>query len=300
MENLGGDSHRKIIEELLRGRELANQLRYVLNEGGHNNDDDNGSTKSPLFAEKLVKEVLNTFSNSLLFLNNSTSESLHFQLRDASKSEDSQESNCKSTSVVKQRRGCHKRRKISQTWEKESEIPTEDGHQWRKYGQKLILHAKYPRNYYRCTHKYDQGCRATKQVQRIQEDPPLHKTTYCGQHSCRNMQNPDIIVDSVSPSVSSMLLSFDNSLPSLTKQECPFLSSSFPSSSSVKRECKEEISPPPSSSANYDYLSELTFEDEEEKINLSSTLDSDHVDLIPDMLYDHDFDDVFEPFLGIR
>lgn len=100
MENLG-DGHRKVIEELLRGRELANQLRYVLNEGG--DIDHNGP-------EELVKKVLNTFTNSLLFLNNSSSESHDVQLRETSKSEDSEESNCKSTSVVKQRRGCHKRR----------------------------------------------------------------------------------------------------------------------------------------------------------------------------------------------
>lgn len=112
------------------------------------------------------------------------------------------------------------------------------------------------------------------------------------------MQNPEIIVDSVSPSGSSMFLSFDNSFPTPTKQECPFLSSSFPSSS-VKRECKEEISPPPSSSPN-DYLSDqLTFDDDEEKVNLSSTLDSDHIDVISHMLYDlAEFDNVLGPFLG--
>lgn len=108
MGNLG-DGHRKVIEELLRGRELANQLRYVLNEGG--DIDHNGSpTITTPFAEELVKEVLSTFTNSLLFLNNSSSESHDVQLRETSKSEDSEESNCKSTSVVKQRRGCHKRR----------------------------------------------------------------------------------------------------------------------------------------------------------------------------------------------
>ncbi|TVU01606.1 hypothetical protein EJB05_52932, partial [Eragrostis curvula] len=30
------------------------------------------------------------------------------------------------------------------------EAPVEDGHSWRKYGQKPILGAKYPRSYYRC------------------------------------------------------------------------------------------------------------------------------------------------------
>jgi hypothetical protein len=154
------------------------------------------------------------------------------------------------------------------------------------------------RNYYRCTHKYDQGCKATKQVQKIQEEPLLHKTTYYGHHTCRVIQNPEIIVDSLSPTHhSSMFLSFDNTFPTPTKQDCPFLStSSHPSStsSSVKREkCKEEIvnhppPPPLPSSSHNDYLSGLTFDDSEKHVTLSSTLDShDHLGVnISDILYD--------------
>jgi len=142
------------------------------------------------------------------------------------------------------------------------------------------------RNYYRCTHKHDQGCKATKQVQQIQEDPPLYKTTYYGHHTCRILQSPEIIVDSPSDN-SSMFLSFDNSFPTPAKQDCPFLSSSYPStSSSVKKEdCKEEIVHPPPSN---DYLSGLTFDDPEKDVTLSSTLDShDHLGVnIPDIMYD--------------
>lgn len=283
-ENLAHGSGRgKVIDELRRGRELANQLKNILNESG-DFDDINGSTTP--FAEDLLKEVLTTFTNSLLFLNNNpTSEGSDMQL---TKSEDSLESNCKSTSIVKERRGCYKRRKVSQTWEKESDRPVEDGHQWRKYGQKKILHTDFPRNYYRCTHKHDQGCKATKQVQQIQEDPPLYKTTYYGHHTCRILQSSEIIMDSPCDQ-SSMFLSFDNSFPTPAKQDCPFLSSSYPStsSSSVKREdCKEEIvHPPPSSN---DYLSGLTFDDPEKDVTLSSTLDShDHLGVnIPDIMYD--------------
>ncbi|KAL0450898.1 UNVERIFIED_CONTAM: putative WRKY transcription factor 70 [Sesamum latifolium] len=65
----------------------------------------------------------------------------------------------------------------------------EDGHAWRKYGQKVILNAKHPRNYFRCTHKFDQGCQATKQVQKIEDDPPLFRTTYHAQHTCKNLFN---------------------------------------------------------------------------------------------------------------
>lgn len=46
----------------------------------------------------------------------------------------------------------HVCRRTEQTWEKESEAPIDDGHQWRKYGQKEILNAKFPRYRYICDH----------------------------------------------------------------------------------------------------------------------------------------------------
>lgn len=282
-----GNSRRKAIEELLRGHDCAKQLRSIISESCS----DDGSTTP--FAEQLLKEVLMSFTNSLLFLNNPTSDDVSNVQVNSPKSEDSQESNYKS-STVKERRGCYKRRRTEQTWEKDSEAPIDDGHQWRKYGQKEILNAKFPRNYYRCTHKFDQGCQATKQVQQIQEDPILYKTTYYGHHTCKNL-NPEIILDPMSPSASSKFLSFDNSFPTPSNQECPFLSTPFPST--VKRECKEEV--PPSTSSN-DYLinSDLTFDDSPRHVNLSSTLESEYKSVDIDALYDpSQFDDVFEPFL---
>ncbi|XP_020209514.1 probable WRKY transcription factor 70 [Cajanus cajan] len=76
------------------------------------------------------------------------------------------------------------------------------------------------RNYYRCTHKYDEGCPAIKQVQRIQEDPPLYRTTYYGHHNCKSSLSPQIMLESASSSDSSMFLSFSNTFPS--KEEYPF------------------------------------------------------------------------------
>ncbi|KAI4303409.1 hypothetical protein MLD38_039044 [Melastoma candidum] len=60
----------------------------------------------------------------------------------------------------------------------------EDGFSWRKYGQKQILGAKYPRGYFRCTHRPAQGCLATKQVQRSDEEPSVFEVTYHGRHTC--------------------------------------------------------------------------------------------------------------------
>jgi hypothetical protein len=41
------------------------------------------------------------------------------------------------------------------------------------------------RAYYRCTHRNSQGCAATKQVQRTDEDPAIFDVFYLGTHTCR-------------------------------------------------------------------------------------------------------------------
>ncbi|KAL5231079.1 hypothetical protein ABZP36_029855 [Zizania latifolia] len=66
-----------------------------------------------------------------------------------------------------------------------AEGPVDDGHSWRKYGQKDILGAKHPRGYYRCTHRNSQGCSATKQVQRRDDDTSVFDVVYHGEHTCR-------------------------------------------------------------------------------------------------------------------
>lgn len=65
----------------------------------------------------------------------------------------------------------------------------EDGYSWRKYGQKDILGAKFPRGYYRCTHRNAQGCLATKQMQKSEEDPMICEITYKGRHTCTQASN---------------------------------------------------------------------------------------------------------------
>ncbi|KAL1226177.1 putative WRKY transcription factor 30 [Cardamine amara subsp. amara] len=65
----------------------------------------------------------------------------------------------------------------------------DDGFSWRKYGQKDILGAKFPRGYYRCTYRKSQGCEATKQVQRSDENPLFFEISYRGMHSCSQAAN---------------------------------------------------------------------------------------------------------------
>ncbi|RZC91330.1 hypothetical protein C5167_027391 [Papaver somniferum] len=85
-----------------------------------------------------------------------------------------------------------KKRKTLQRWTEQVRVcehtgleePVDDGYSWRKYGQKDILGANYPRGYHRCTHSNAQGCLARKQVQRSDEDSSMFSVTYCGRRTC--------------------------------------------------------------------------------------------------------------------
>ncbi|CAL9180043.1 probable WRKY transcription factor 70 [Musa acuminata AAA Group] len=90
-----------------------------------------------------------------------------------------------------------------------------DGHQWRKYGQKLIHGSKHPRSYFRCTYSTDQGCQARKTVQKDDSDadPPNYLVVYTMTHTCKN------VVETNFPSVMESLVensaaSYDHRRPS--------------------------------------------------------------------------------------
>ncbi|KAH7514776.1 WRKY DNA-binding transcription factor 70 [Ziziphus jujuba] len=299
---------KRVIDELMEGRELANQLQSVL----LSKSDGDGSSSAVSAAEDLVVKIMESFSNTLFILNVNEGDDdvsvsqiqanshVGSACLDARKSEDSDES-CRSISNVKDRRGCYKRRRASPTWKNETPTLIDDGYAWRKYGQKVILNAQYPRNYYRCTHKYDQQCQATKQVQRIQEEPQLFRTTYHGHHTCRNLRAPELMLDCTNITTpgnrSSALISFDGSNGSLPnkhgQQEHPFLSTF----SSIKQEFKEEeipcdINHNQSSSSEYFMPHDLKgFESQRPMAVLSSSLDSDHGDGLSGVMDPVDFDD---------
>ncbi|XP_012573992.1 WRKY DNA-binding transcription factor 70-like [Cicer arietinum] len=220
-----------IMEEVVRGREFADELRQILVDV---------AVVKMNHAHHLLNNILNSFTNTLFLLNKHQNQIKDFSF--TTKSEDSQDSSATG-------RGSYKRRKSTETWEKVSESETDDGHQWRKYGQKTIQTSKYARNYYRCSHKFEERCDATKQVQRIQEKPPLYKSTYYTHHTCKYLPNPaDIIFDPPHHTNSSILLSFNNTFPTPTKQDCSFLSSS---SFSCNKE--ELVIPSPNNSFDIDH-----------------------------------------------
>uniref|UniRef100_A0A0E0MBR8 WRKY domain-containing protein n=1 Tax=Oryza punctata TaxID=4537 RepID=A0A0E0MBR8_ORYPU len=70
-------------------------------------------------------------------------------------------------------------------------VPDFDGYQWRKYGQKQIEGAMYPRSYYRCTNSTNQGCLAKKTVQRNGGGGGAARYTvaYISEHTCKSMES---------------------------------------------------------------------------------------------------------------
>ncbi|RRT71547.1 hypothetical protein B296_00031490 [Ensete ventricosum] len=146
-----------------------------------------------------------------------------------------------------ERREMCKKRKTLPKWTSQIRISSsegvdalDDGHTWRKYGQKEILGAKYPR----CTHRNTVGCLAMKQVQRSDDDPSVFDITYRGEHTCPQkprtvatsaLHQPDIHQSQQRPRQDQqLLLSFQTSLKVKTEgssfedtdQNSPF---SFPS-----------------------------------------------------------------------
>lgn len=59
------------------------------------------------------------------------------------------------------------------------ERPSEDGFNWRKYGQKQVKGSEYPRSYYKCTHP---GCPVKKKVERSYEGQ-ITEIVYKGEHN---------------------------------------------------------------------------------------------------------------------
>nr|QGQ64041.1 WRKY transcription factor 18 [Santalum album] len=58
-------------------------------------------------------------------------------------------------------------------------VPSEDGYNWRKYGQKQVKGSEYPRSYYKCTHP---NCQVKKKVERSHEGQ-IVEIIYKGAHN---------------------------------------------------------------------------------------------------------------------
>uniref|UniRef100_A0A6N2K6N0 WRKY domain-containing protein n=1 Tax=Salix viminalis TaxID=40686 RepID=A0A6N2K6N0_SALVM len=179
-----------LITELIQGMELAKQLRTHLN-----------ATSSVESRDELVQRILASYEKALLILSwgGSTGQpqsvGVSAGVPESPISIDGSPRSDEFDGGVKDNQGYNeasKKRKTAPRWtdhvrvspENGLEGPHDDGYSWRKYGQKDILGAKYPRSYYRCTYRNTRNCLATKQVQRSDEDPTIFEITYRGTHTC--------------------------------------------------------------------------------------------------------------------
>ncbi|XP_062027121.1 probable WRKY transcription factor 53 [Rosa rugosa] len=184
---------KSLVGEIIQGMELAQQLRLSLS----------ATSTSSETREFLVQRILTSYEKALLLLQLSgTPQTPHVDAKSivpqesrmsANTSPCGDDYNHRSFNDHQDLHEISKKRKIMAKWtdhvirvssENGIEGPHEDGHSWRKYGQKDILGAKYPRSYYRCTFRNTQNCWATKQVQRSDEDPTIFEITYKGKHTC--------------------------------------------------------------------------------------------------------------------
>uniref|UniRef100_A0A7N0U3B3 WRKY domain-containing protein n=1 Tax=Kalanchoe fedtschenkoi TaxID=63787 RepID=A0A7N0U3B3_KALFE len=202
---------RAIEDELNAGHKSALLLRHCLLHADSISIDDN-ETQGRRILPELLEKIILSFENSIAKLDDSQD---HHQKSEEEVSakweEDSGESCKRRASQRKGRRGCYKRRKGSQSWTKLVPALVDDGQAWRKYGQKTILNSPFPRSYFRCAHKTNQGCLATKQVQQSRSEPPLYSVTYDGHHTCTHyLKSPSLFVADSTADHPSVLLSFSN------------------------------------------------------------------------------------------
>ncbi|KAL5075352.1 hypothetical protein RYX36_014336 [Vicia faba] len=224
-----------LIKELLQGQEYATQLKFLLKNHVGLGSDGSASVK------ELAANVLRSFSQTISVMTSDgcnfdeveETGSLVFALcNDDVKSEDSSESKKRLLSNTKDRRGSYKRRKTDETRTIVSKT-TGDIHSWRKYGQKEILNSQFPRSYFRCTRKHDQGCRATKQVQLIQENPETYQITYIGFHTCNAaLHTPQMVTFSADTNWDTFLVNSqpqsEEVLTNYIQQGSPIVSSERP------------------------------------------------------------------------
>ncbi|KAK9061007.1 hypothetical protein SSX86_018187 [Deinandra increscens subsp. villosa] len=163
---------KQLIETLSRGMDSAKKLQNLLHHKSPNIINDDGLLVS---VDDLANEISQSFYRSLLVLNSCNSGRLPVTAAGHLNSGDQP--------AVKRRRGSYKRRKTMDSRMEVSDT-IEDGYAWRKYGQKEILNYDFPRCYYRCTHKQVHGCKALKQVQKLEDGSNMFQILYFDHHTC--------------------------------------------------------------------------------------------------------------------
>ncbi|KAG7557395.1 WRKY domain [Arabidopsis suecica] len=189
---------RNLLNELIHGLKAAKQLQ------ASPSPTPSSSCLTMEMKETLLHNIVSSFENAILMLNGTTTQHIPMMelapnlLAHPGKVPESPASITGSPRSEELfdvgSKDClsSKKRKMLPKWTEQIRISPERGLEgphdgvfsWRKYGQKDILGAKYPRSYYRCTFRNTQYCWATKQVQRSDGDPTIFEVTYRGIHTC--------------------------------------------------------------------------------------------------------------------
>lgn len=243
---------KRLSETLVRGRDSTKKLQDLLRRRVYNDGSVSVSDE-----DSLLMEILGSFSGGLSLLRSFDSgefsgvpASPQAGLTYSGDGDYLPEVNAgkKPATAVKERRGCYKRRRTIDSKVKIC-ATIEDGHAWRKYGQKIILNSTSPRCYYRCTHKPDYGCKAQKQVQKLEDDSNMFHITYFGHHTCPTLKN-------VSHSHSGVVLEFNDSKNHHSFSNSPSTITNIQVQSSIKQEVDSKAQSIDASdnvsSANYD------------------------------------------------
>ncbi|GJV63394.1 probable WRKY transcription factor 41 [Tanacetum coccineum] len=169
-----------LYSKLTKGTEQCKKLLIDLNLPASSNETEELSTHNiPNSDDEAVSRYAGTLSRSEYPRQlNGRPHSDDSDIKDSNQKDASRKKKSCSSNIVKWKQQVKVSLKIG------LEVPPNDGHMWRKYGQKKILNAKYPREYYRCTYRNTHGCCATKQVQRSSDDPSIFEITYLGKHTC--------------------------------------------------------------------------------------------------------------------
>ncbi|KAI6672434.1 hypothetical protein NL676_000340 [Syzygium grande] len=190
MENMGEWEKMNLLNELIQGRELTKQLQHQLHLAVSSSS---SSSSHDQTQEMLTHRILASYDKALSMLNaEAPGGGCPRRLSESPPSLGGSPMSGGDSDRDLNDGSTPRKRKAMQRWTKRVHVapgtglegPLDDGFSWRKYGQKDILGAKYPRGYYRCTHRNVQGCLATKQVQRSDDDPTVFEITYRGRHTC--------------------------------------------------------------------------------------------------------------------
>ncbi|KAH9621614.1 hypothetical protein KSS87_012236 [Heliosperma pusillum] len=180
---------KKVIDEMEKGKESTKILRNILlglNIDGDDDDDD--------YLKALDHHCMVTLTSFITSLSLMTSCDFNGDLGRKRKIVDDHSVGAQTKyedlhgelpnhpTNTKDGRGSYKRRKMNEGRIEEVAQLREDGFGWRK-------------NYYRCTHKFDKKCPATKQVQQISDNPTRYRIIYHGNHICNyNLLNQSLLI----------------------------------------------------------------------------------------------------------